>query len=259
MERDEEQRGSSSAEEGRLVARPRPIAIPGYACGPLPRAPRAVGKSEPLGLGAGARDGALFVPSTVTEATPTALVVLLHSAGASAEQILPSVVGVAEREETLVLAPDSRGPSWDVVTAGFGRDVAFLDGALQAVFARFVVDPQRIAIAGFSDGASYALSLGLANGDLFRAVIAFSPGFAAPPVRHGRPRIYVSHGITDRVLPIARGSRILVPRLRREGYDVVYHELEGGHTLVADDVTRAWCWFLGAASLFDLERPPVAP
>jgi len=54
-----------------------------------------------------------------------------------------------------------------------------------------------VAIQGFSDGASYALSLGLTNGDLFTHVIAFSPGFAAPAEQRGRPRIYVSHGVAQ--------------------------------------------------------------
>jgi predicted esterase len=35
-----------------------------------------------------------------------------------------------------------------------------------------------LAVSGFSDGASYALSIGPANGDLFTHVMAFSPGFA---------------------------------------------------------------------------------
>jgi poly(3-hydroxybutyrate) depolymerase len=47
------------------------------------------------------------------------------------------------------------------------------------------VDPQRICVSGFSDGASYALSLGLANGDLFTHVAAFSPGFMRPPCTQG--------------------------------------------------------------------------
>jgi phospholipase/carboxylesterase len=34
-----------------------------------------------------------------------------------------------------------------------------------------------VALGGFSDGASYALSLDLTNGDLFASLIAFSPGF----------------------------------------------------------------------------------
>ena len=41
-----------------------------------------------------------------------------------------------------------------------------------------LIDPSRIAMAGFSDGASYSLSVGLANGDLFSAVFGFSPGLA---------------------------------------------------------------------------------
>lgn len=35
--------------------------------------------------------------------------------------------------------------------------------------------------AGFSDGASYALSLGLPNGNLFSHIVAFSPGFMRAP------------------------------------------------------------------------------
>ncbi len=34
---------------------------------------------------------------------------------------------------------------------------------------------------GFSDGASYALSLGVPNGDLFTHIVAFSPGFMRLP------------------------------------------------------------------------------
>ena len=47
---------------------------------------------------------------------------------------------------------------------------------------------------------SYALSLGLANGDLFTHVIAFSPGFITPAPPSGRPPIFVSHGTADQVL-----------------------------------------------------------
>jgi hypothetical protein len=56
----------------------------------------------------------------------------------------------------------------------------------------------------FSDGASYALTLGLTNGDLLDSVLAFSPGFAAPMVTHGAPRVSISHSDDDRVLPIDR-------------------------------------------------------
>jgi len=101
-----------------------------------------------------------------------------------------------------------------------------------------------MALGGFSDGASYALSLGLTNGDLFTHVIAFSPGFMAPAHQVGAPRIYISHGIHDAVLPIDRCSRRLVPILERAGYDVKYHEFDGPHTIPPDIAREAVEWFV---------------
>jgi phospholipase/carboxylesterase len=65
-------------------------------------------------------------------------------------------------------------------------------------------------------------------------VLAFSPGFEASPDQRGRPRIFVAHGTGDRVLPIDRTSRRLVPRLEAWGYDVKYEEFDGPHTVPAD-------------------------
>ena len=83
----------------------------------------------------------------------------------------------------VVVAPDSRGQTWDAIRGDFGDDVEFLDRVLTHVFARVAVDPARVTVGGFSDGATYALSIGLANGDLFPQVIGCSPGFIAqaPP------------------------------------------------------------------------------
>jgi predicted esterase len=98
-------------------------------------------------------------------------------------------------------------------------------------FSSYAIDPARVAIGGFSDGASYALSLGFTDGDLFPHVLAFSPGFAAPARRVGSPRIFVSHGTRDAVLPIDRCSRRIVPTLQRTGYDVAYRKFDGGHAV----------------------------
>jgi predicted esterase len=84
-----------------------------------------------------------------------------------------------------MLFVDSRGQTWDGIRGGFGPDVDFLDGALEKVFGMVAVDPNRLALGGFSDGATYALSLGLVNGDLFPRIVAFSPGF---PRRWRGPR-----------------------------------------------------------------------
>lgn len=180
-----------------------------------------------------------YVPAPA-DAGPYRLVVLLHGAGGSARQGLELMLPVASARRLLLVAPQSAGASWDVVSSGFGPDVRRLDRVLSEVVGGCPVD--RMSVGGFSDGASYALTLGLTNGDLFDSILAFSPGFAAPMVTHGAPRVFIAHGDGDRVLPIDRCSRRLVPRLRRSGYDVTYEEFHGGHEVPDDIVRRASAW-----------------
>ncbi|WP_242001008.1 alpha/beta hydrolase [Kribbella orskensis] len=189
-------------------------------------------------LGAEDRSAALLVPPRLP-AGPVPLVVLLHGATSNPRQALPYLQDEARQRGFLLLAPKSQDYTWDVIRGGFGPDVGPLDLVLDEVFERFAVDRARLAIAGFSDGASYALSLGLVNGDLFTHVLAYSPGFVVSGPRPGRPKIFVSHGISDHVLPIDRCSRRIVPVLREDGYDVDYREFDGGHELRADLVAAA--------------------
>ena len=120
--------------------------------------------------------------------------------------------------------------------------VAFVDGMLEHLFSIVRVDASRLAVEGFSDGASYALSLGLTNADLFTHCVAFSPGFQAAASRRGRLPVFVSHGVHDNVLPIDRCSRRIVPALRRERYEVEYREFDGGHAVPAEQARAAVDW-----------------
>jgi phospholipase/carboxylesterase len=180
---------------------------------------------HPLGMG-GARDGRLRVPAGRIEA-PLPLIIMLHGHGGGAERALRRIASIADA--ALVMLPESLGATWDVLEGGYGPDVARIDAALARVFAAWPVDPARLAIAGFSDGASYALSLALMNGELFSHALAFSPGFAAPLRFEGRPRLFISHGSADEILPIEGCSRHLVPKLQRGGYPGRYMEFPGGH------------------------------
>jgi phospholipase/carboxylesterase len=194
-------------------------------------------------LQGGERDGVLFLPERAPGGVHP-LIVLLHGAGGDWANIFSLLEARAEEAGCALLVPDSRDYTWDVIVSEFGPDVRFLDRALAHTFSRCHVDPAKIAVAGFSDGGSYALSLGLANGDLFRHVMAFSPGFQAAPVRDGLPRVFVSHGVEDRVLPIDRCSRRIVPQMERAGYPVTYREFAGGHTVPEPIVNEAMQWFL---------------
>ena len=148
-----------------------------------------------------------FYASCHTRATPT-----LHGAGGDARSGISDVLDLADEAGLILLAPESRGRSWDVLVGGYGPDVVFIDRSLGQTFDRLAVDAEKVAVVGFSDGASYALSLGPTNGDLFTRVIAFSPGFASPGARRGMPPVFVSHGTRDGVSPIERCSRRIACR-----------------------------------------------
>ena len=160
---------------------------------------------------------------------PLRLVLLLHGAGGVAESALRLLQEQADERRLLLVALKSVAATWDVIAGGFGPDVRRTDELLGWVASRYPVDGWTVA--GFSDGASYALTIGQTNGDVFDSVVSFSPGFTAARARHGRPRIFVSHGVEDRVLPIERCSRRIVPALRDDGYDVTYREFAGGHSV----------------------------
>jgi phospholipase/carboxylesterase len=196
-----------------------------------------------LSLG-GERDGVLIVPDARYVSSKRPLIISLHGAGANAHDAIQPFRRVADALGLVVLAPDARGKSWDAMEEGWGPDVDFIDAALHWVFDRCAVDANRIAIAGFSDGGSYALSLGLANGDLFSHVIAFSPGFLRAPARRGKPRIFVSHGTQDALFPSVRCSNRIVTLLTQDEYDVRFEEFEGGHSVPLEVSRKAVEWFL---------------
>lgn len=218
------QAGSATQSTGfKLAARPR------RGVTTTAKGEQALGLRSP-------RDAWLYVPERAA-AGAVPLAVLLHGAGSGVQRIRMQIGQAAEAAGLAVLIPESRGSTWDAIYGGFGPDVAFIDRALTRVFELVNVDPARIALGGFSDGASYALSLGIPNGTLFTRIIAFSPGFMVGAVPDGKPKVFVSHGTADTVLPIDRCSRVLVPELRQRGYDVSYREFDGGH-LVPPEIAK---------------------
>jgi predicted esterase len=168
------------------------------------------------------------------------LVVVLHGAGGDAFRALELWRPEAEEHGLLLLAPTSAAATWDVITGGYGPDVRRLDRLLVELAGTYPLG--GLSISGFSDGASYALSLALANGNVFDSCVAFSPGFTAALEHVGRPRFFISHGTGDRVLPIDRCSRRIVPRLKEAGYDVEYQEFPGGHEVPRELRSRAAAW-----------------
>ena len=122
------------------------------------------------------------------------------------------------------------------------EDVEFLRRALAFTFDRVNVDPARITIGGFSDGAAEAIGLGLANAHLFTNIIAFSPGVLETPFKRGEPRTFLSHGRQDPVAPFSYTENWIVPKLRQNGVSVTFHEFDGEHVMPPDVQAAAFEW-----------------
>ena len=193
------------------------------------------------------RDALLYIPESASKFEKAPLVVSLHGATRNADRGIELFRTLADELGFLLLAPASEDSTWDAIIAGWGPDPAFINLCLAQTFKMRSVDAARIAMAGFSDGASYSLSIGLANGDMFQAVFGFSPGFIAPAEFAGKPPVFISHGTIDPVLDIDACSRRIVPALRKDGYKVTYKEFEGKHTLPPEIASEAMKWFMDGA------------
>jgi predicted esterase len=223
---------ASVAATARLKARPETPSQPPLAPG-----------LHVLGLDR-ARDAHLFVPAGIAPGQAAPLIVMFHGKGQPANEVLGEWKRPAARRKCLVLAPNSRGFTWNVDNGPGGPDAQFVDRALAAVFDRFSIDPAHIAAAGFSDGGAYALSLGLVNGDFFSDILAFAPIMYNAPNSVGRPKIFFSNGNKDPGAVFTNATS-MARQLRGDGYDVAFHEFSGGHWMDEDGVKKAMTRFLG--------------
>lgn len=213
--------------------------------GKLAARPQAVAKAAPAGITA-LRNGAFAYRPATAAPGPLPLLVLLHGSDGKARQLLKLFKPLADADGYALLALQSADCDWDIGTAvadqmragkagklapEFGVDPARIDAVLQAYFAANTVDPRRVALVGFSDGAAYALSLGLANPELFPAVVAMSPGFVKLPPAFGTgQRVFIAHGRGDRVIPFATG-RQMAEVLATTSLAVRFNAFDGDHVI----------------------------
>jgi pimeloyl-ACP methyl ester carboxylesterase len=171
---------------------------------------------------------------------------MLHGAGGNAEHGLSLLRNYADEHNIILVAPAPGSGAGTSFPATLSAKTLF--SSTRPSTWCWVATPSTrrgLPVGGFSDGASYALCLGLTNGDLFTHVVAFSPGFFYTEEEQGKPAVFVSHGTRDRVLPIDPCSRRLVPRLQRKGLSVNYQEFDGEHVIPDRIAADALAWFFG--------------
>jgi predicted esterase len=188
------------------------------------------------------RDGTLYVPVGYKPGVATSLLVWLHGAGGGGS-VSPALAEMADEFTVVVLAPSAREWTWDAILGQWGPDVEFVQRAMRQTLDRYSIDRARIWLGGYSDGASYSLSLGISYGDVFRKVFAGAPGVMQPVDVKGKPPIFLAHGRQDETMPIDATSRKFLSRLKALGYDVTYREYEGRHTLPPGILRETFEWF----------------
>jgi phospholipase/carboxylesterase len=189
----------------------------------------------------------LIVPEGYDPSRAWPLALFFRGAITPAREYLDAFKPIADELGLLIMAPEAAGRTWDLILGGFGPDVDFINAALHATFREVHVDITRIMPTGFSDGASYSLSLGMTNGDFFTKIAAYSPGFMSFDTPRGHPSFFITHGSFDQVLSVG-SSRYIVDQLRAAGYDVEFREWDGPHAVKLSLARESWEWLIGTAS-----------
>lgn len=235
-----------------LPAAPAIAAGPEMAARPAAPAPANVEKRNGvLQLAGGAY---AYLPRS-RDLAGAPVLVALHGAGGQAAQVLESFREFADRDGIVLVIPQSGKATWDMVEdlksrlgiemnvqPRYGKDLKSLDAALADLFTKIAANPAHVGIMGFSDGATYALSVGSANPELFRQVIAFSPGPAFLGKSAPGQSFFVSHGENDKVLPfsVTRGH---VAKLRVRKAPVAFERFKGGHEVPKEIKEKAFVFF----------------
>jgi phospholipase/carboxylesterase len=188
-------------------------------------------------------------PRIEPKAAATSLVVLLHGYGANGDDLI--ALGDMWRDrlpDTAFVAPNAPeaipgmngGLHWFPLTlrdpSEYWRGVSaaqpMLDRFIDAELARYRLAPERLVLAGFSQGCMLALHVGLRRAAAPAAVVGLSGLLAGPEHLADitvRPPILLVHGEVDELIP-ADALHIAREQLAGAGLLVEWHICAGlGH------------------------------
>ncbi len=197
----------------------------------------------------GGHRAVLLTPDEIDPERRYPLITVLHGAGRQDELLAKACRDEPERRQALFLIPRSLHPTWDMIACDERPDLDFLEWAYDLIYRRYPVDHFRQALLGFSDGASYALSVGLSNPRLFRAIMAWAAGFTTIDSTFTRtddpkPDLLLEYGTHDPVFSFEQIALPMRRALEAAGYPVEFRVDEGGrHWPSGDFQSEALDWF----------------
>jgi phospholipase/carboxylesterase len=187
---------------------------------------------------------------------PGALVVMLH--GLSGDENVMWIFDHALPRDATVIAPralyagEFGGHSWarsvvrdDLDDVDFQEALEVLSRFMAEVIAQYEIDPQRVILMGFSQGAALSYAYSLRHPEALRGVIALA-GFLpdssrAVSVTPAVPHYLILHGTHDEAVPIDR-ARAARSVLEAHGAIVEYHEHHMGHKVSAQGMREIARW-----------------
>ena len=177
----------------------------------------------------GSRGGySVYVPETYDPDISLPLVMALHGGSGHGRGFLWSWLRDARTYGAVLVAPTSIGRTWAI--SGEDADTPNLARILDAVRARWTVDPQRMLLAGMSDGGTFAYVSGMETTSPFTHLAptsaAFHPmltQFADIDRIAGLP-VHITHGVLDWMFPVTMAREAQVA-LSGAGAQVVYREI----------------------------------
>ena len=190
------------------------------------------------------------------------LLLLLHGVGSHEADLFP----LAEELDGRFFVVSARGPNtqrpgayawYEVVFAptGFVIDPRQAEESRQTLLrfidelvAAYGVDPARVYLMGFSQGAIMSLAVALSRPDKVAGVVAmsgrllpeFRPLIAEPEALAGLP-ILVVHGLADQVMPI-RDGREVRDTLSALPVALTYREYPMGHHVAPESLRDVAAW-----------------
>ncbi len=194
---------------------------------------------------------------------PAPAVVVLHGRGADEDDLVPVAERLpGDRHVLSVRAPDRLDPGYTWYdldlsagglhrsqpdAAGFARSRDLLDEFVDRAVDAYPIDPERVGVLGFSQGAILGLATVLERPDRF-AWCAALHGYLAESHAdldrfegiEGFP-VFLGAGETDQVIPASRAAQA-ADLLADAGLDVTFETYPTGHGVGPDEMADAAAW-----------------
>jgi len=205
-----------------------------------------------------------------TGANPSASVIWLHGLGADGHDFEPVVpeLGLPDDLHVRFVFPHAPSipvtinggyimPAWyDIrqTDLGIEQDEAGIRKSARAITMLIEheimrgIGPERIILAGFSQGGAMALYTGLRHAERLAGIMALSAYLLFPDrlqqefmrAGAGTP-IFMAHGVEDPIVPLRLGETA-AHRLEKMDYPVSWHTFPMGHSVCAEEIQCIGRW-----------------